>query len=104
MPQGPSSGAQFWAEWAKPVGEYLGGFAEAAQAMNPQRLVLMDSSASTFSFYWSAGGMIFFEFSARWKACNGKVACACRWVATQMSSIEGVRSAEASGAAIIVHC
>lgn len=53
--QGPSSASQFWAEWAKPVAEYLDGFAEAAQALDPQQSLLMDSSLSTSHFYWSAG-------------------------------------------------
>jgi hypothetical protein len=53
--QGPSSASQFWAEWAKPVAEYLDGFAEAAQALDLQQSLLMDSSLSTSHFYWSAG-------------------------------------------------
>ena len=53
--QGPSSASQFWAEWAKPVAEYLDGFAEAVQTLDPQQSLLMDSSLSTSHFYWSAG-------------------------------------------------
>lgn len=53
--QGPSSASQFWAEWGKPVAEYLDGFAEGAAALDPQQSLLMDSSLSTSHFYWSAG-------------------------------------------------
>lgn len=52
---GPSSNNQFWAEFAKPASEYLDGFAEAAQGLDPQQSLIMDNSASTFAFYWSAG-------------------------------------------------
>lgn len=56
--QGPSSNNQFWAEFAKPAGEYIDSFAEAAQGLDPQQSLIMDNSASTFAFYWSAGELV----------------------------------------------
>jgi hypothetical protein len=57
LAQGPSSASQFWAEWAKPVEDYLDGFAEAVQALDRQQSLLMDSSLSSSHFYWSAGAL-----------------------------------------------
>lgn len=53
--QGVSSNNHFWAEFAKPAGKYIDGFAETAQGLDPQQSLIMDYSASTFAFYWSAG-------------------------------------------------
>jgi len=51
--QGPSSNSQFFAEFAKPTGEYLDGFAEAVPSLTSTASQLMDNSQSTFHFYWS---------------------------------------------------
>lgn len=49
--QGPSSNSQFFAEFAKPTGEYLDGFAEAVPSLTSTASQLMDNSQSTFHFY-----------------------------------------------------
>ncbi|KAG2501323.1 hypothetical protein HYH03_001116 [Edaphochlamys debaryana] len=51
------SGCQFWGEIDKKMGHYLDHMKEAAsQIRTDPSKVLMDSSPSTFSFYWASGG------------------------------------------------
>ncbi|EFJ53051.1 hypothetical protein VOLCADRAFT_85926 [Volvox carteri f. nagariensis] len=65
------SGCQFWGEEGKTMAFYLDNMKEAPKAIrqNPDTKVLMDSSASTFAFYWAAAGKAHRGYADAMKPC-----------------------------------
>ncbi|GLC34028.1 hypothetical protein PLESTB_000830200 [Pleodorina starrii] len=65
------TGCQFWGEEGKPMSFYLEHMREAPNAIKqaPATKVLMDSSASTFAFYWAAGGKAHRGYAEAMRPC-----------------------------------
>ncbi|PNW70584.1 hypothetical protein CHLRE_17g725950v5 [Chlamydomonas reinhardtii] len=65
------TGCQFWGEEGKKMSFYLDHMKHAAQIIKaePQTKVLMDSSPSTFAFYWAAAGKAHKGYAAAMQPC-----------------------------------
>ncbi|KAL6762813.1 P-loop containing nucleoside triphosphate hydrolase protein [Haematococcus lacustris] len=67
-----SSGSQFWAEDGKTMQEYNTGWSSAVKRVQaqPNKTVVLDSSQSTFAFYWAAAGKAHRAFGSTVRPCH----------------------------------